>query len=112
MIWSPLSCPKCCLLGVVWSGKAFGSTASPSKREVLTPGSRTAVNVGFETVWPKVSPALLEKKCLRTELFGLGMQQMFSEHFPSSMLLLWLNCMAKWPVTLIQESFLLAFIDT
>lgn len=29
------------LLGVVWSGKAFGSTANLSEREVLAPGSRT-----------------------------------------------------------------------
>lgn len=69
-----------------------------------------AVNVGFETVWPKVSLALLEMKCLRTKLFGLGMQQMFPEHFLSSMLFLCLNCTAKWPVTLIQESFYFAFI--
>lgn len=40
------------------------------------------VNVGFETVWPRVSPTLLEMKCLRTELFGLWIQQMFPEFFP------------------------------
>lgn len=63
-----------------------------------------ALSVGFATVLPRVSPALLEMKCLRIELFGLRMQQMFPEHFPSNMLFLSLNCLAKWPVTLIQEA--------
>lgn len=82
------------------------------QREVLAAG--LAVNVGFETVWPGVSPALLEMKCLRIKLFGLRMQQMFPEHFPSNMLFLSLNCLAKWPVTLFQEAVRnlhLAFID-
>lgn len=100
------------LLAVVVSGKAFGSTANASQREVLAAG--LAVNVGFETVWPGVSPEVLEMKCLRIKLFGLRMQQMFPEHFPSNMLFLSLNCLAKWPVTLIQEAVRnlhLAFID-
>lgn len=71
------------------------------------------MNVGFETVWPGVSPALLEMKCLRIKLFGLRMQQMVPD-FPSNMLFLSLNRLAKWPVTLIQEAVRnlhLAFID-
>jgi hypothetical protein len=61
------------------------------------------VNVGFETVWPRVSPTLLEMKCLRTELFGLWIQQMFPECFPIQRAFP-LNCLGKWPVTPIQEA--------
>lgn len=72
------------------------------------------MNVGFETIWLGVSPTLLEMKCLRIKLFGLRMQQMFPEHFPSNMLFFFLNCLAKRPVILIQEAVRnlhLVFID-
>lgn len=73
-------------------------------KQVLAWVAGLLANAGFETVWPRVSWALLEVKCLRTELFGLGMQPEFPQCFPSNTPLLSLSCWAKQPAAQIQEA--------
>lgn len=59
------------------------------------------MNVGFETVWPRVFPALFTDEVFKDRvIWTLDTANVF----PSNMLFLFLNCLARWPVTLIQES--------
>lgn len=40
------------------------------------------VNVGFETIWPRVSPTLLEMKCLRIKVIWAQDAANVSRTFP------------------------------